>query len=515
MGIHFDILTDFLNEASEFSKFFTGTEPLKKIHDELKISHDTKLMLSPTDNRHELWDALRAGKGIFASIHKSDIIKNSATNLLGMIKQLQVPPNRARSYNEIRDTIKRIALLSKNNRITAPDFKKIKARLEGSNDAPGKTSIVTLAHNLYPENTELREAIHLFAAALRPGNYVLVKRLSAYDTPETRGLQEPDERKFPLRATDNKKEKIFGQEYTAWFFNGDTLIDKKRYHVNAVTVYRDLFPGWGDRDFYIIENEQFLKTNKHAFVPSKDIKFVEILPIERDSVDNFVKSTIEKYKRLVDTKIKEMSLSYGPEETHPEYQNAKQSLEKMFNEIVPNTMFKSFMTTDTNIQLDDYLIITTDRPFKSLDPYSTTTASYSFNQVESTPEDWETHTKESGKDHINQLMRQTGTDLPQKTPETVRIRSKADRSNVIQATADRINDPQNYEMWDSDRRRWVPYDPKYIGKFGRPHYTQFVAIAFKNIRDYNNFARRFMRFAVRSTIKAPELKAIEAMLEEI
>ena len=109
MGITFDILYDriLLAETSEFSKFFTGTRPINIIHDILKVSHDTNLVLSPTNNRHEMWNVLRDGKAIFARINKPKTVEYSLNNLLQQIKSLPEVPGRNRSRNEISEIIKK------------------------------------------------------------------------------------------------------------------------------------------------------------------------------------------------------------------------------------------------------------------------------------------------------------------------------------------------------------------------------------------------------------------------
>ena len=74
-------------------------------------------------------------------------------------------------------------------------------------------------------------------------------------------------------------------------------------------------------------------------------------------------------------------------------------------------------------------------------------------------------------------------------------------------------DPKSkqYDMWDEDRRRWVPFDPAYVSNF-KVDSTRNMAIAFKDIGSYNNFVRRFVLFALRPYTRAPELKAMEDVL---
>ena len=142
MGIKFDILTDMfvLNEASEFSKFFTSVAPVNTIHKELNIDANVKLVLVPSENRHDLWVELRNGKAIFGVINnKREFIDATFGNLMKTLQNLGVPPNRARTYNEIKSAVERFGTMvaAKEPSISAGNINVIRNKVFGRKQSHG------------------------------------------------------------------------------------------------------------------------------------------------------------------------------------------------------------------------------------------------------------------------------------------------------------------------------------------------------------------------------------------
>lgn len=524
MGIIFDVLYDriLLAEASDFSKFFTSSEPIQKIHGELKVAHDTQLVLSPTNNRHELWNTLRSGKAIFASINKPKSIEHAKTNLLNQVKSLPQVNGRGRSRNEIITIIQRLISSVSKKTVTSLEYKQMKRRIVGPMPT-GKRSIIDLVDEIYPEMTSLKDAIDEFIAAIKPGNYILVKRVplgpsTAWATPYTK----PAERRFPVRDERDKNGKVFGQEYVAWTFDGDRLVDKQRIAINAIKVYNQLFPGWGDRDFYIVDDASLLQTKRHPFVSSEDFSFVEILPLEYDSVKSFASSSLQKYQKILTNKAQNIANQLKAHmhskidqidtsdddirKSIDEYRDVLRLLNQGIQQLDFEALFRRFLMKDARLDLSTYMIINADHPFEPYDSYLT------MRNIKQSREDWEVLSRQRSLSAIEYFIK---NGFITKTGQSVKIRSKEDRTDVrsvdMSSFAKR-SDTNKFEMFDANHNRWVPFDAKYIDEFKISGAT--IAIAFKNFKDYNDFVRRFVLFAIRTIVKAPEVKNIANLLSD-
>jgi len=523
MGIIFDVLYDriLLAEVSNFSKFFTSSKPIQKIHGELKVAHDTQLVLSPTNNRHELWNTLRSGKAIFASINKPKSIEHAKTNLLNQVKNLPQVTGRGRSRNEITSIIQRLISSISKKPVTSLEYKQIKRRIMGPMPT-GKRSIIDLVDEIYPEITSLKDAIDEFIAAIKPGNYILVKRVPlglgvAWATPYTK----PTERRFPVRDERDKNDKVFGQEYVAWTFDGDRLVDKQRIAINAIKVYNQLFSGWGDRDFYIVDDASLLQTKRHPFVSSEDFSFVEILPLEYNSVKSFASSSLQKYQKILTNKVQNMANQLkihmysnidridtsdsDIKKSIDEYRDALGLLNHGIQQLDFESLFRQFLKKDARLDLStQYMIINAGYPFEPYNPYST------MRNAKQSREDWEVLSRQYSLSAIEYFIK---NGFNTKIDQSVKIRSKENRTDVrsvdMSSFAKR-SDANKFEMFDANHNRWVPFDAKYIDEFKISNAS--IAIAFKNFKDYNDFVRRFVLFVIRTIVKPPEVKNIANLL---
>ena len=108
MGIQFDILSEMmaLYEASELTRFFTGSEPVRKIHQELKLTADAKPEIQQTRNRHQIWDSLRTGDAILVVVNKPDSIVDARNRLKAAFPRPSDIERKARSYNNIVTAVK-------------------------------------------------------------------------------------------------------------------------------------------------------------------------------------------------------------------------------------------------------------------------------------------------------------------------------------------------------------------------------------------------------------------------
>lgn len=563
MGIKFDILSDafILNEASDFTKFFTSIEPINTIHKELKIDADTKLVLVPSENRHDLWVELRNGKAIFGVINnKREFIDKTYENLLSALKNLGVPPNRARTYNEIKTAILRFGemISAKDPSISSGDILRIRNRIQGQKQSQGLDPITNelrkIKHKglleqveeIYPGNTTMKLALEEFLMAIKPGNRILVKRIPTnYGTmvkfnrntqkvPSTVGSAKyggPENRYFrtPKPGSD---EKIFGQEYTVWIFDGDKLLRKEEYSKNAIKVYNPLFDGWADRDMYVIEDAKFLG-RQHPFISSKpaetidqlktrlndmeaeievlrskyqtagaglradklgrniaeksnairniktqiarlqpkaSISFTEILPMDSTSIRNFTQSAFAKYEKALTNKIRENATALKQKvtadiedlsaseternQTVNEYRKALKILKEGITHIDQRAVFDEFVQKDINLKIDDYLIIRADTPFITFDPYQV------MQKDQPTRPEWEIQSKQAGAERI---------------------------------------------------KAWTVTGPEqtdYNSGWG-------IALGFQDVRKYNDFVRKFILYALRTVVKAPELQQLENIFAEL
>ena len=556
MGIKFDILSEMflLNEASDFTKFFHGSEPIELIHKELRVSHDTKLVLVPSENRHDLWVELRNGKAIFGVINdKTDYINKSYENLLTTLQKLSPPPNRKATYNMLRDSIQRLGKMAmvKEPALSSKDRTHIRNKIQGWTQSMGEggeqwrhklqrnKGLIDIVNELFPGDESLKLAFNEFLTALKPGDRILVKRIPTNYGPK--GAMWNRKHKVPGNVGDARfggpsnryfrtptpgtSEKVFGQEYVAWTFNNDKLVSKQHYDINAIKVYNPLFDGWGDRDMYVVEDEKFLG-RAHPFDPSApaqsadelrerltgleaelnvlqtkpeseqinrqiqqknteiantrnqikrldskmSIGFVEIIPLERVSIEKFATSAFTKYEKLLMDKIRQnteavkQKIVVDAEDANipgneknvyiQQYHSALKIIEKGISQIDSVRVFSSFVQKDFNLNLADYTIISAKEPFDVFDPYK-----------------------------VDQNIQQTRTEW-----------------NVGNTDNNIAHAKNELGMGDDVTNKF---------KHNKP---EGVAIAFSNLIKYNDFVRKFTMYAMRTVVKAPEVVQLERIL---
>jgi hypothetical protein len=522
MGIKFNIFYDriLLAETSNFAKFFTSRKPIQIIHDILKISHNAELKLSPTNNRHVLWDALREGNALFVSINRPKSINDAKENLRIQIRDLS---------NEIKTICEQAINMVRGESVDSFTYKKIKNRLIGPRIS-GKKSVLDVVKEIYPNKNSLLDAINKFVESIKPGNYILIKRVAmdigtSWATPFT----SPDDRRFPVRPETDKSAKVFGQDYIAWRFDGDRLIEKKRILENAVTAFNLYFKGWGDRDFYIIEDKSFQKILRHPFVSQREMRFEKILPIDTTSIESFVDINIQRFKKLI---IKEIEITSAQLDKHVssiikkpdelsnedirDIREYKETLKYLNQDVLkPDalSLFNKFVRYDINLDLNDYIIIDTyESSFKSIDPYYPDFIE--DDNIQRRGDAWKILNKQQKQKGIEKIKQGVMINKPS---EIVKIRPKIDRKNIQNVHFNDFirlarNDINRYEMFDANFNRWVPVDPNYIEKYGK---MPNVAIAFENSKSYNDFVRKFILFVLHNMVKRPSIKKFDALLRKV
>jgi hypothetical protein len=395
MGIKFDVLSDvfMLIEDSQFSKFFTGSEPIKKIHKELRILHGDDLVMNPSDNRHELWDAARTGKGIFVVVYKSKTIIEAKNELIKFFKAH--PPRNTRlsqTYNEIKDDVRRIiASLPNDKPATTEEFKTIQSIVEGAPQNRNKTpvrkkSLRTKIAEVYPNDWQkFFSALDTFMNEISNADRILIKRIAqpaeaARGTPTA--FLKPDQRYFKVAQREGQK--IFGQQYMIWFFNKDKFLGARTIQANATDLWKPWkggitqLGGWGERDYYIIENEKFAQSKKQpleANIPPANV----VLPLKAGEVDKFVSESFNMFKRVMLQKMSQGAesmrtkavndigdTSTSDEEslaTAKEYRALLKTIASGLQTINKTQMFYNFLSKDTMLDLNQYEFIDTTDPY--------------------------------------------------------------------------------------------------------------------------------------------------------
>jgi hypothetical protein len=488
------------------------------IHKMLKVDADTKLVLSPTNNRHVLWDELKLGKAIFASKNQSELVRKSLEEFRSAISAMPPPANRTQSYNEIKSLVlNHFGKIAQEGKVTSKDFKKIEDRIRGP--------ISNKIKELYPKDKTLVPILDAFLSGIRPGSQILVKRLAhnPSEGDEAKQYLDPEERQFPMakKPDDPKfrpgtKEKIFHQEYIAWFFDGDRLIDKKYYSVNGITVYRDLFAGWADINFYVIENEKFQKAKTHPFVSTPENQFTKIIPIDQGNIKSFVDNTLKTYGKLIIDKMKAnaaaMQQAGGMEE---DYAKAEAAINAGIRFINPIDLFKEFILNDIKHQLSDYMIIKSDVPFDPNAPWSNKNTATQRGNMAVPSEDWTELDKGEAIAEIQNKMR---SDIRVKAAERITVRPKNNRAKIISTNTEIMGarpDVDQYEMFDSNQKLWVPFDANYIKSYKTNYGNDGIAIAFPTADSVTDFTRKFALYAMHNIVKAPEAKQLEDIMDMI
>jgi hypothetical protein len=178
-------------------------------------------------------------------------------------------------------------------------------------------------------------------------------------------------------------------------------------------------------------------------------------------LDNKVAEIAERMRTQTFLKIQQITT---PEEeiatSVQEYRDALKLLDQGVKRLDPADLFKQFIQKDTRLDLSNYLIIHADYPFQGFDPYSTA------EQGVQSREDWEILNKQQGISSIEAMAKY--------------------------GFGQRKDNPPDIETYNTTNEN--------------------VAIAFKNLKDYNDFSRRFMQFVLRNVIKTPEVKKITGLL---
>lgn len=536
MGIKFNLLIDkfILNEASEFSRFFTSEEPIKFIHDILKVSADTKLVLSPTNNRHTLWDSLREGKAIFAKINKPESIKLHSDRLKSILTTLPKTPKMGITLNEIKDTIKSV-LKEVQEPIQSVQYKKIHNKLKGDKGVFNKIKKLNLG--MTAEDGYLIN-INEFLTAIKPGEYILVKRSMGNKWGGFRVSDVyagPEERSFPVAKT--KGEKVSSQSYNVYYFDGEKLINEERISENAVMVFRKLFDGWGDRDFYIIEDEKFLPVAKTPFIPNKDIQYEQLLPISRKTIQDFVFGNLNKFQDLLKDRINNLTdgikerisqdiekLSVSENEiieNIKHYRKAKEILETGVGAVNAIDLFSKYLTSG-QVDLKNYLLLSTAYPYMpnlGKDPVSSRIYDLSINKYKNFGE-WEIQSNKINKEKIELLIKNLSrSDSSDEVDAgTIKVALRTDPQNSFDLNLDKVpykisSNVNDYMMFNKTRNRWEPLDLKYAGEYGKTRDNPYVyAIAFKTTKDYKDFIKKFVKFALDNIVKSPERRDMDDIL---
>ena len=554
MGIKFDILSDLyvLLEDSPFSQFFTSPAPIKKLHQELRLSHGVNLQLLPTDNRYEYIDALREGKAIFVVKTNADDHSAVAQQLISAMRALPQPqPTETgmvpkRSYNELQVLIKTLLKQSPDQNGSVV-YKKV-------SDLVNRTQ--ALLADVYPDTAapaeyKISELLNQFLVTFLPQEYILIKRQAeeeTYDAPILSIYDEPEERKFPQGAG----RKVFGQSYIIWRFDQNGLIGTETKQTNPKTVFNDMFKGWsrGTRQIYIIENKEFLRTKKHPFeIMGKD--FTKIFLLNQSNIAKFVQNVLSKTQHIVIDKIKGSveplrqqaikdieDISKGEDEFErnigkssiAEYRKILHIMKKGLSVVDPISLFNDFITKDHKLNLKDYSLL----PTPSINAYGRGVDVYNITDPLAGGIQGKTSlsTKEQAK--VNErgneaiLSAAKHNQWPERQSFNVLVRPKANRANITNISFNDLSDKpdaNNYEIFDKKQKRWTSYDPEYVAQWPSTQGVQW-AIGFKSTppetvdseykyetNQYKDFERKFTSFVIRTWSKSQETRELESILE--
>ncbi len=251
------------------------------------------------------------------------------------------------------------------------------------------------------------------------------------------------------------------------------------------------------------------------------VAFSNILPIDKNSITLFSRSAFQKYENAIKNKIRETSekikqkistdvdqQSADVGDTIAEYRKALELIKNGFNTMDGVSMFQRFMTKDTSINLQNYLVFSSASPFNTFDPH--------FRQPPQLPmKEWEQQSQEKVIPLINRMLL---VNIPSRGRKMT-VRKKNDRAKLLTIfnTSDiPITDYNQYEMFNTDKRQWMPFDPDYMADYeSGSARDEHVAIAFRNNAEYTNFIRRYVRFAMHNVVREPELKEMESVFDMI
>ncbi len=476
MGTKFNILSDnliTLLEKSEFSKFFTSPEPIKVIHNSLRVSHDTDLRIEPTTNRHKMWDALRAGNGLFVVIDKPGIREYAISELHRQMVSSSPETNRTRSYNELMSNLRRLLDKARSTPISSNHYKDIKKQVYGSTHSKTK-SIMKQIDEAFDEgnsfNMLLRDAVKSLLSALMPGEIVLIKRYTDDSYIDLAPRYQPSERKFRVARVKDRRHKVFGQEYTVFIFNNNQLLDVKIHKKNAIGVYEEYFHGRGHRDFYIISNKKFLQTLPDTLSPTPQLPFSYSIVVDDKGVQGFVNKALNKFETAFNNKANtliqsvQQNIAAGIPGLDMKTITRIQDTVHEIKTSNPIQLFRYFISKCPEIDLDNYDIIHKKVPYISLDPFRV--------------DKWDTETGEPNLKKYDNI-------------DTWKAQSKESGKQAI------VNYAKGWctgSCWDRGSD---------------------AAIVFKDETDYNKFMRIFIKFILNTKLTTPEMMELSDILLEI
>jgi hypothetical protein len=521
MGIAFNTLYDrILLEKSNFNRFFTSQTPVHKIHQVLRISHDTDVELSPTSNRHVLWDALREGNGLFVAekISHHDVAKRIAV-LKKTIKELSYHENIIRNYNEIKKFILTVLSVDFNGEIDTALYKKYNERLHGGYHTKPVRPLETVIKETYPSQSgEIIQQLDDVINCLIPERYIVLKRIP--DTHKAGLVPKseeqvigPGERKFKVYPKNQGK--VYGQKYTAFLFTSERLISTKTITDNAVRTFRLFFGGWGTRDFYVIEDKSFVP-KKHPYTSIGKSNMYKVLPLTKSHINAFAIKTLEKYERLINLKLQErlkeikssmvsninnqtgeINLSTFDVES---YNNLLKIINKGILNSNVDDLFFDFMLKDTRHDLSDYELLSTKISAETNEEY-----------LETLQDD-----KDDVMDEILKVLKNQSGISGSQYVKIRRIRDNQEPHIQVVPYDELVKlNIVEYEMYDDVRRSWIPIDTENFNKLRTNlGVNATYAIGFKDALSYNDFTRQFVLYVVRSLASKNIIDRLENILED-
>jgi len=377
MGIKFDILCDtVLVEDSELSRFFTGAEPIRKIHQELGLEAGEQPSIQSTRNRHVIWDALRTGDAMFVVIHKPLNIQQARKRLSDsfLTNSDDAATDKPRSQNEIRQGINNALRVAPEGETADADavarlkkmfFGRAQNFQPGSGYANARGGIANAIREVYGAKSDEKIAeLNTFITNVTEADRFMIKRVATGGGSMATN-RKPESRRFPIATRPG--ERVTGQQYNVWMFSGDKFISKQTLKKNVTHIFRpekgglSELKGWADRDYYLVRNKAFQVQNATTTAPGEIS-----LRINHVGISAFTKNTITKYQPVVTKKIGEnqaamkqwyLDQTDDPNSTEVEAEEAQRDYRRMLGvmhgkiEFDYNQMFSDYLTK-TNVMED-------------------------------------------------------------------------------------------------------------------------------------------------------------------
>lgn len=534
MGLKFDLFADLLLERSVFSRFFTSDAPIKQLHDifhqdysnsitgtntTMKAAHNADLQLSPTNNRHEIVDELRNGKGVFIVSDKNSEISTAKLNLKEKITSYDADPAKKMTANKIKDFAKTL-LNASDGHLASKTLKKLKDRFDHKNALQPLhgSSIKQNIQEVYANSggvSDIESAFLQLLAAFEAGDRILIKRHSKSNNSQ---YEEPKERQFPVAK--GSKDKQFGQSYEILCFDSTRLLRKETINSNPLTILNKLFPGNDPgRDYFIIQNKDFLRPRTSPAIPSNENPFYTILPLDQEHVSAFATDSLEKYKKVLTDRMHQRSVGFkqkaidsmddisgNDDDIHSnvaQYRNLLRAISKGLQYLNPGKLFVDFVQKDIKTNINDHIIINMSQP-----------AERDKNALKDRDE--------NQKRIKNALSVLKGTASSKNTYPPVFVKHKSPGAAVEKISmADLRKNPKasEYLIWDAKAKLWIPYKSTYIGGHPISMSETSYAIAFESKEEYDKLSRDYVAFVLRTVLPAGEtslgLNEVEDMLAGI